>query len=148
SLFRMLHVSIGFEPEHLVALQVGVPQSTYAKDEQVIALERELVRQVASLPGVRSVGLSSSLPVTSNGNTTWFRVLGRPWHGEHNEVPERDVSSDYFAAVGATLERGRYFAEADGPKSPKVVIVNQAMVRQYFPGEEALGQHVTYLSDP
>ena len=52
SLFRLLHVSIGFEPEHLVALQVGAPQSTYAKDEQVIALERELVRQVASLPGV------------------------------------------------------------------------------------------------
>jgi predicted permease len=80
SLFRLLHVSIGFEPEHLYALQVGAPQSTYAKDEQAIALEREFVRQVASLPGVRSVGISSSLPVTSNGNTTWFRVLGRPWH--------------------------------------------------------------------
>jgi predicted permease len=148
SLFRLLHVSIGFEPEHLYALQVGAPQSTYAKDEQAIALEREIVRQVASLPGVRSVGISSSLPVTSNGNTTWFRVLGRPWHGEHNEVPERDVSSDYFATLGTKLIRGRHFQESEDGSKPPVAIVNQAFVRQYFPNEEALGKQLTYLSNP
>jgi predicted permease len=148
SLFRLLHVSIGFEPEHLVVLQVGAPQSTYAKDGQLIALEREVVRQVASLPGVRSVGLSSSLPVTSNGNTTWFRILGRPWHGEHNEVPERDVSSDYFATLGTKLIRGRHFTEGEDASKPPVAIINQAFARQYFPNEEPVGKQITYLSNP
>ena len=148
SLFRLLHVAVGMEPDHLLALQVGAPQANYGKDEQAIALERELFRQVASLPGVKSVGLSSSLPVTHNGNTTWFRVLGRPWHGEHNEVPERDVSSGYFATLGTKLVRGRYFNEAEDASKPPVAIVNQAFVRQYFPGEDALGKQLSYLSDP
>ena len=148
SLFRLLHVAVGMEPDHLLALQVGAPQANYGKDEQAIALERELFRQVASLPGVKSAGLSSSLPVTHNGNTTWFRVLGRPWHGEHNEVPERDVSSGYFATLGTKLVRGRYFNEAEDASKPPVAIVNQAFVRQYFPGEDALGKQLSYLSDP
>ena len=135
SLFRLLHVPVGMEPDHLLALQVGAPQANYGKDEQAIALERELFRQVASLPGVKSAGLSSSLPVTHNGNTTWFRVLGRPWHGEHNEVPERDVSSGYFATLGTKLVRGRYFNEAEDASKPPVAIVNQAFVRQYFPAK-------------
>ena len=147
SLFRLLHVAVGMEPDHLLALQVGAPQSNYGKDEQAIALERELFRQVASLPGVKSVGLSSSLPVTHNGNTTWFRVLGRPWHGEHNEVPERDVSSGYFTTLGTKLVRGRYFNEAEDASKPPVAIINQAFVRQYFPGEDALGKQLSYLSD-
>jgi macrolide transport system ATP-binding/permease protein len=148
SLFRLLHVAIGFEPDHLVALEVGASQSSYAKDEQVIALEREILRQIASLPGVKSVGLCSSLPVTHNGNTTWFRVLGRPWHGEHNEVPERDVSSRYFTTLGTKLMRGRYFTEGEDASKPPVAIVNHAFARQYFPGEDAIGKQISYLSDP
>jgi len=105
SLFRLLRVNIGLQPDRLIALRVGAPPATYAKDEQVIALQREIFRQVGALPGVIAIGISSSLPVTSNGNTTWFRVLGRAWHGEHNEVPERDVSSTYFTALGARLVR-------------------------------------------
>ena len=112
SLFRLLHVSIGFQPDQLVSLQVIAPPSGYARNDQKVALQREVISRVESLPGVKSVGVSSDLPVTTNGNTTWFRVLGRPWHGEHNEAPERDVSSGYFTTLGAKLLRGRYFSEA------------------------------------
>ena len=148
SLFRLLRVDVGFQPDHLVSLQVAVPPKTYSSDQQLIALEREMLSQIANLPGVKSAGLSSSLPVTSNGNTTWFRVLGRPWHGEHNEVPERDVSTGYFTTLGTKLVRGRYFSEAEDATKPSVAIVNQAFVRRHFPAEDAVGRHISYLSDP
>ena len=146
SLYRLLQVDLGFQPGSLVTLQIAAPDSDFGKQEQAIQLAREIETRTKALPGVEAVGLvGNGLPLGGNGNTTWFRILGRPWHGEHNESPERDVSSGYFAAVGAKLARGRYFTEADGPKSPKVVIVNQAMVRQYFPGEAAR-ERVSYLS--
>jgi predicted permease len=115
---------------------------------QAIALERQVVSRIESLPGVKSVGISSDLPVNGWGDTTWLRVLGRPWHGEHNEMPERDVSSGYFTTLGATLLRGRYFNEAEDASKPHVAIINQAFVRQYFPGEDPLGKQLSFLSDP
>lgn len=148
SLYSLLSVDIGFRPDHLVTMQVSAPKATYEKDEQAIVLQRELVRRIESLPGVAAVGITTSLPVSGNGNTTWFRVIGRPWHGEHNELPERDVSAGYFTALGAKLIRGRLFTDSEDLSKPRVAIINQAMVRKYFPNEDPIGQHLTYLSDP
>jgi hypothetical protein len=117
SLYRLLRVNLGIQPEHLVTMEVAAPRS-YQKSDQQIALQRLVVSRIETLPGVKSVGLVSNLPVSFWGDTTWVRVLGRPWHGEHLEVPERDVSAGYFATLGAKLERGRFFDEADdAPRS-------------------------------
>jgi macrolide transport system ATP-binding/permease protein len=148
SLYRLLHVDIGLRPDRLITMFVAAPDSSYGKDVQAIALERQVVSRIESLPGVKSVGISSDLPVNGWGDTTWLRVLGRPWHGEHNEMPERDVSSGYFTTLGATLLRGRYFNEAEDASKPHVAIINQAFVRQYFPGEDPLGKQLSFLSDP
>jgi len=145
SLNRLLHVDLGFQPDHLVALQVGAPPSRYGTDEKALSFQREVERKTAQLPGVTSVAFSTGVPISHNGNTTWFRVLGRPWHGEHLECPERDVSAGYFSTVGAKLLRGRYFAENEDATKPRVAIINAAFVRQFFPGEEALGRQITYL---
>lgn len=148
SLYSLLQVDIGFRPEKLVVMSVAAPKANYGKDEQALALAREITRRMESLPGVTAVGITSTLPVGGNGNTTWFRVLGRPWHGEHNESPERDVTPGYFRTLGAKLIRGRFFSEADDANHPSVVIVNQAMARKDFPSEDAVGQRLTFLSDP
>jgi predicted permease len=148
SLYRLLHVEVGLRPDRLVTMQVAAPRSVYSSDEKVILLHRQILSRIASLPGVESAGTTSQLPISGNGNTTWFRVLGRPWHGEHNEVPERYVSPGYFTTLGATLVRGRYFTEEDGPSRPAVAIVNRTFERQYFPGEDPLVAKVAYLRDP
>jgi macrolide transport system ATP-binding/permease protein len=149
SLYRLLHVELGLQPDHLVTMDVAAPQDRYGKDVQATALVREIVSRLESVPGVKSAGISTNgVPLTGNGNTTWFRVLGRPWNGEHNEVPERGVSPDYFTTLGAQLLRGRYFTEAEDKSTPRVAIVNQAFVRQYFADEDPLGQHLSYLSTP
>ncbi|MEO8025675.1 MAG: ABC transporter permease [Bryobacteraceae bacterium] len=147
SLNRLLHVELGFQPDHLVAMQVGAPQARYGKAAQAIAFEREVKSRVEQLPGVASVAVSTGVPISHNGNTMWFRVLGRPWHGEHLECPERDVSANYFSTIGAKLIRGRYFTESEDASKPPVAMINQAFARQHFPGEEPVGKQITYVRD-
>ncbi len=145
SLYKLLHVEIGMRPDHLATLEVQAPNDPYGKDPAATALGRRTVEEISRLPGVESVGLTSLLPVNSWGNTSWFRIIGKPWHGEHNEVPQRDASTEYLQTIGAKLVRGRYFREDEDSTKPLVVIINQALAKQYFPGEDAVGQHIVFL---
>ena len=140
SLYRLLHVDLQFQPDHLATLTIGAPDSTYGKDPQSVALGRQIMRRVLRLPGVTSAGTSSVFPVNYNGNTDWIRFVGRPYNGQHNEVNEREVSAEYFATIGAKMLRGRYFSDAEDDSKPKVVIINRALARKYFPGEDPIGQ--------
>jgi predicted permease len=142
SLYRLLHVELGLQPDHLATLQLAPPSASYPRDEQRVALEHEIVSRVSALPGVKSAATTVQLPVTGNGNTIWIRFFGRPYNGEHNEVNQRDVSSGYFRALQARLVRGRYFSDADDASKPGVVIINQTLARKYFPGEDPLGKKI------
>ncbi len=148
SLYQLLQVDPGLRPERLAVLEVAAPAASYAKPEQALALTRLVTERIGGLPGVTSVGVTTDLPIAGWGNTTWFRVLGRPWHGEHNEVPERDVSATYFQTLGARLVRGRSFTTADGPSAQPVAVVNRAFVREYFQSEDPLGKQISFLSIP
>ena len=140
SFYRLLHVEVGFQPDHLATVQVALSGASYPKDEQIVAAERQIISRIASLPGVQSVGISSVLPVSFNGNTTWIRIVGQPYNGEHNEVNQRDVSSAFFTTLRAKLLRGRYFSDAEDASKPSVVIINQALARKYFPGQDPIGK--------
>ncbi len=140
SLNRLLHVDVGFQADHLATVGIALSDASYPKDEQAVAVERQIVSRIASLPGVTSVGISNLLPVSFNGNTTWIRVVGHPYNGEHNEVNQRDVGSGLFTTLHAKLSRGRYFADAEDASKPRVVLINQALARKYFPGEDPIGK--------
>jgi predicted permease len=142
SLYRLLHVEIGFQPEHLATVKVALADAAYPKDEQQVAVARQLIHRIESLPGVQSAAVTSVLPVSFNGNTTWIRFVGRPYNGEHNEVNQRDVSSELFSTLKAKLLRGRYFSDAEDATKPHVVIINQALVRKYFSGEDPIGKKI------
>jgi len=141
SFYRLLQVDAGFEPKHLITMIV-VPPGTYAGTEEVVQLGRKLVDQVKSLPGVKSVALTPTLPLSFNGNTVWIRFVGHGYHGEHNEVNERRVSSDYFSTLQARLLRGRTFTDSEDSTKPKVVVINQTLAKKYFPGEDPIGQRI------
>jgi predicted permease len=89
------------------------------------------------------VAVSTLLPVIG-GNTMWIRVAGHPFHGEHNEVGYREVSSGYFTTLRTKLLRGRYFTEADDASRPPVVIIDRALAEKYFPGEDPIGKQMSY----
>ena len=140
SFYRLLHVELGFVPEHVATLQVAMPELQYAKDTQQSALVERVVQQVSELPGVTAVATTSLLPVTGNGNTDWIRFVGRPYDGKHIEVNEREVSPGFFGTVQAKLLRGRAFTNDDGVGKPLVAVVNEAFSKKYYPGEDAIGK--------
>ena len=140
SFYKLLHVEFGFQPDHLATVEVVLPETTYAKDPQVVAVSRQIVSHVANLPGVKSAGLTSVLPVSGNGNTDWIRIVGKPYNGEHNEVNQREVSSDYFKALQAKLIQGRFFTDDEDASKPLVVVINKTFAKQYFPGEDPVGR--------
>ena len=146
SLFRLLHVDTGMQPDHIATMMISAPGSTYAKEPQWIALNRLVRDKVAALPGVTAVGTTSLLPVDGWGNTTWLRILGRPWHGEHNETTFRDVTPNYFTTMGAKLLRGRFFDESEDKSKPAVAIINRSFERTYFPGEDPLAHQLSYIN--
>ena len=147
SLDRLLHVNLGLQPDHLVTIDVAAPDAAYAPQAQSVGLARRLLEAAGSLPGVRSAGLSvNGAPLSHNGNTNWIRILGRPWNGEHIELPERDVSPAYFSVLGARLARGRYFDDGDDRSKPGVAIINQAFARKYFPDEDPIGKRIGQAS--
>ncbi|HJX91896.1 MAG TPA: ABC transporter permease [Pyrinomonadaceae bacterium] len=139
SFYRLLQVSAGFETKHLITMTVAAP-GVYMKDKEAVALARKVVEQVKSLPGVTSVALANTLPLSFNGNTDWIRFVGRAYNGEHNEVNEREVSSDYFATLQAKLLAGRTFTDSEDLSKPSVVVINKTLANKYFPGEDPIGQ--------
>ena len=142
SFYRLLHVETGFDTSHLATVYVMAPDHVYAKPEQQIALYHQILEKVSALPGVMSAGITSDLPLQCNCNTDWIRIPGRPFHGEHNEVLQRDVSPQYLATLKAKLLRGRMFTEADDANHPRVTILNESMARKYFPGEDPIGKMI------
>jgi macrolide transport system ATP-binding/permease protein len=142
SFYRLLHVETGFDTTHLATVQVAAPDKTYAKTEQKVALFREINRRLSSLPGVESVGITSDLPVQCNCDTDWIRIVGKPFHGEHNEVDERDVTPGYLPTLKAKLVRGRLFTEDDDASKSQKIVINEALAQKYFPGEDPIGQKV------
>jgi macrolide transport system ATP-binding/permease protein len=142
SFYRLLHVELGFQSDHLDTLNVQLSEVSYEKDAQQVAAARQLLSRIMSLPGVESAGISNVLPVSFNGNTMWLRFVGRPYHGEHNEVNQRDVSSAFFPTLRAKLLRGRYFTDDEDASKPRVAIINQTLAKQYFPGEDPIGKKI------
>lgn len=148
SLHRLLNVDIGIQPDQLAALQVTLPRSRYSKDEQIVNVQREIIRRITALPGVKSAALANALPVSSGWGSTWFEVFDRPNHHEQNEAFNRQVSSDYFATVQARLLRGRYFTDTEDASQLGVVIINQSLAKQYFPREDPIGKQISYYDEP
>jgi hypothetical protein len=148
SLHGLLQVNLGLEPEHLATLGIVLPDEPYSTDERVAASAREIVDRIGRLPGVTSVGITSRPPLVG-GNTMWIRIVGRPYHGEHNEVLYREVSPGYFRTLQARMVRGRPIDDRDDRSRPPVAIINQALAKQYFPGTDPIGQRLVWtVGDP
>ena len=143
SLYRLLHVETGFDSSHVATVQVMAPDNVYPKPENWVRLYPVIKNRLLSLPGVEAVGITSDLPVQCNCDTDWIRIEGKPFHGEHNEVLQRDVNPEYLSTIlKARLLEGRMFTDRDDMKHPRVTVINETMAKKYFPGEDALGKKI------
>jgi len=139
SFYRLLHVSLGFDPDQLATLQVMAPGKS---SQQISGLYREIGRRVASLPGVEASGMSNLLPVQCDCAIDRIHFPGRPDHGEPNNVDERHITPAYLRALKARLVRGRFFTESDDATQPHVAVISQGLARKYFPNLDPIGESI------
>ncbi|MGD0733627.1 MAG: ABC transporter permease [Terracidiphilus sp.] len=142
SLYKLLHEDLGFRADHLATVNVHVPHAVAPGAGQQIAFERALLERAGSLPGVQSAAAIDVLPVSCNCDTDWVRFVGRPYNGIHNEVNDRVVSTGLFSTLQVKLKSGRFFSEADDAAKPKVIMINNAFARRYYPGEDPIGKKI------
>jgi putative ABC transport system permease protein len=141
SLQRLSTIDPGFQPTGVMTAGIDLPGATYADGARQAAFFGQLTDRIRSLPGVSGVGVISFIPLAGPGAATRFTIVGRPAPapGEWTSADIRIVDPGYFGAMRIPVLRGRGFTTADGPETPPVVIINQAMARQFWPGGDPLG---------
>jgi predicted permease len=139
SLARMLSDDPGFRAEGAAVVSFSVPRER--RGALLPAYLTEVLERVRALPGVQSAALAKTLPLEGSGESSTFT---RPGHPEDETNPPHmsvlHVSPGYFQTLGMPLLGGRDFDVSDRADSPRVVVVNQAFARRYFPGEDAAGK--------
>jgi putative ABC transport system permease protein len=142
SFINLLNVSPGFRPENVLTARLYLPFSRYQKREDRARFMRELLPRLQALPGVESVGATNHPPLTKFNFNFNTEVEGRPRSAGNSEpgTPLSLVTPDYFHAMGIPLLAGRYFTESDNDDAPSVLILNEALARKLFPGEDAIGK--------
>ena len=144
SFVRLQNVNPGFNPRNALTFEVSLPKMQYPDDSSIVRFNNEAQRRIAALPGVQAAGFSTILPLTGTNSDSSFAIEGRP-SDKNNPSPDeerREVSPDYFRALGTPLIRGRFFTDADNADAPLVIIVNQTFAKKFWPNEDALGKRI------
>jgi len=149
SFVNLLRADPGFRPQQVLTASISLPRQQYHDGPQRSRFYAQLIDSVASLPGVRSAGMGTDLPWTGYDENTGFDVEGRSVAAnDNNSARYHAASPDYFHALGVTLLHGRFFTASDDAKATKVLIVNEAMARRYWPGADAVGKRITFEDHP
>jgi putative ABC transport system permease protein len=146
SLWQLLHVETGFATDQVLTFEVAIPTATYEEGEQIPFYERfyEVIRRQS---GVQEVGAINILPLSANYDSRGVQIDARPKPpGQGHSIQARSISADYFRAMGIPLVRGRGFTDRDREGMPRVVVISEAMANRYWPGEDPIGQRLTFNS--
>jgi putative ABC transport system permease protein len=145
SFWKLQNVNPGFDTSNALTMSVVLTPSRYSEPHQMLAFFDRALEQIRAVPGVVSVGTTTTIPLAGGGSTQPFTVEGRP-AGTIAEQPmaqTRYISPDYFRAIGIPLRQGRFFSDYDRDKSVPVVIISEAMARRFWPGENPIGKRLT-----
>jgi putative ABC transport system permease protein len=152
SFARLQSVPPGFSVDKALAADLPLSSVKYSNDETRTNAVNNLLERVRAIPGVRSAAVTTLLPLTGGGPTIHFNIRGRPPAGpeQFTMAGYRSVSGSYFETLSIPLLRGRLLDDRDKEGSPRVIVVNETMARQYFPGEDPLGHYIQLgaLPDP
>jgi putative ABC transport system permease protein len=141
---RMLAADPGFQPDHVLAVTLSLPNTAYQRAADIRSFYARLEEKASALPGVSAVGGSNALPLRMSRQIT-FTVdeAARAADGTPPTASAEFVSGDYFSALGIKLDRGRLFSPQDGPQSEPVAIVNRTLARHFYPGG-AVGRRIRF----
>nr|HRC84491.1 ABC transporter permease [Thermoanaerobaculia bacterium] len=145
SMARLRRVDPGFRTDHVLTLNLFLPVAQYAASGQTSRFYSEMLQRVEALPGVVSAGLTFGLPLSDLTGITDFGLDGPRGAGAskgENRAAIQPVSPRYFETVGVPLLSGRALAVTDAAGSLPVALINQALARRYFPGQNPVGERL------
>jgi predicted permease len=139
TLVNLDHIDPGFDTRNLVIFEMRPPLSEYSGAKQV-ALFRQITERLATVPGVESATPTSVAPLSHNYESDDFTPAGAPVApGKESSVDNSTVGDAYFSTFRIPILVGRAFAPTDTESSQRVAVVNQALVREYFPNQNPIG---------
>ena len=150
SFFRLSEVNPGFNPDNVLTMRMTLPSGKYKQGEPRAQIYSQIIESVKSTPGIESAGATLSLPLRGDTYQVGRSVIreGRP------ETPDEALNAmyhaitpDYFRTLQIPLKSGRTFNENDNDQSPKVIIINEKMARQLWPGESPIGRKIKVWRD-
>src|SRR5207249_10745947 len=141
---KMRDVKLGFRPNDTLAALYVLPQQRYRTQSAIDEFTKTLQNDLAQLPGVDVVGITSLLPAAGNVSGIAFTIEGYvpPKGAGLNMAAMSLVDGDPFEALGIRVLRGRVFAESDNAGSQLVAIVNRKMAERYWPGQDPIGKRL------
>jgi predicted permease len=144
TLQNLRHVDVGFNPQNLLLFRVN-PQLNRYDEQRMAALYTGMIDRLATVPGVRAVAMSQPALLSGSVNGTSIYVQGRTYSldrqdRDSNNINRLVISPNFFDVMGIPVVVGRAFTGHDDANAPKVVIINEAAARKYFPGESPVGR--------
>jgi predicted permease len=141
----LLRQEAGITTDRVLTALVALPRARYDSDEKLLNTFLEIARRAGTIPGVRSAGATSRLPLGAENSRVGVIIEGRePTPDVPTRAHPRSVTDDYFRTMGMTLVSGRGFTASDRNDSPSVAVVNEMMAHRYWPGASPLGKRVRF----
>ncbi|HEX5735800.1 MAG TPA: ABC transporter permease [Blastocatellia bacterium] len=144
SFLLLQEVKPGFNPENLLTMRLRLPQTKYSDAAQLTPFYQQLIERVRALPGVKTAGTVSHLPLSGayQSGTVTVEQPSASIDNASFECDRRVVSPDYFEAMGIQVMNGRPFNDLDRQGSLMVCLVDETFARRFWPNEDPLGRRV------
>jgi predicted permease len=151
SFMRLRSADVGCITANTLTLNYSLPEKSYGTPEKINAFNEALLERVRSMPGVRAAALGNTLPAAGYWGDFVFTVKEHPPVKPGEALPEglsRWADPGYFSALGIPLVQGRFLTADDRLDRAYKVVVNRALVQQYFPGDDPIGKHLVVPANP
>jgi len=155
---RLVDVSPGFQTQHLLTMELTLPEKTYPDGAPVQNFYSQLVASVETVPGIQAAGAVSQMPLTDSytSGSVFFEDTSIPdipklpelGNLPYMEIDQRAATPEYFQAMEIPLVRGRLLGDADDASAALVAVVDTNFARRFWPDREALGQRVAIDTIP
>ena len=142
SLYRLLHVDGGFRTDHVLTMELELDGVRYAKNPAILNFWDQSLQKVRAIPGVKTAGVGTHLPLSGNHGRTdiYFAGMPIPARGNYPHPDVHSISAGYIEALGVPLLRGRSVTDADTETAPLVGLINDRMAQRYFAGQDPIGK--------
>jgi predicted permease len=147
---RLLAVDPGFRSEHVLTGRINPPSSRYGNDAALRTFVDRAMQRLRALPGVEAAGGSSNLPFTGDNSSSVILAEGYQMAPGESVISPNQLRAtpEFFETMRIPLQRGRFFTDADTAESARVVIVDEALARKFWPNADPVGRRMYLPQKP